>query len=330
MRGIILWLRQNLGFTQTEVNGYLILQPLLIIVLFMPLITSYLFFSSPQSNFSPSESARLDSLVAIIERNAEQYKKYPKKKYPSYKKKYSTEKPQKKAVKLFIFNPNEIDQKQWESLGLKSYLAKRILKYRSKGGSFRLKKDLAKIYGFPKETYNQLYPYIDLPENNDAAPKKSETKEVLGNSVVRIAHSSLKYEKKIIKEFDLNLADTTTLKQLRGIGSKISLRIVKFRDKLGGFHSLAQVKEVYGLKDDVYGRLVEYSFLSNQPLKKLAINTADIKELISHPYINYNQAKVMVNYREQHGKFENIDSLKKVRILDQAFLDKIKPYISFE
>ena len=325
MRIIKLFLRKYFGFTQNEVNGYIILQTLLVLILFLPLIVSKLYVL-PSDNYS-KDIAQLDSLANIL---------------ASHEKKstfYTSTNPYKKAtsqshkkINFFKFDPNKATLNQLKSLGIKPSIAKIIIKYRKKGGVFKIKKDLTKIYHFPKDLYEKLSPYIQLPTKIIKPKNKKEQKpnaKILVNSTVGVRKETI-LKKIKIQEFDLNTADTTTLKQIKGIGSKISQRIVKFRDRMGGFQALSQLKDVYGLKEDVYKRLKDHSYLSDFNIIKISINKVNIKTLISHPYINYNQAKVIVNYREQHGKYTDIESLKKLKILDQIFLDKIKPYLSFD
>ena len=127
--------------------------------------------------------------------------------------------------------------------------------------------------------------------------------------------------------FDLNKADTSMLKTINGIGEKLSIRIVKYRDILGGFVSTDQLKEVYGLDTLVIKRLVETSFIDNEfaPVK-LDINRATEKELSAHPYLN-KMAKVIVSYRFQHGGFKAVEDIRNVVNLDEKNFQRILPYI---
>lgn len=136
-----------------------------------------------------------------------------------------------------------------------------------------------------------------------------------------------KYE---VEPFDLNIADTTTLKQVRGIGSVLSSRIIKYRDLLGGYASLSQLSEVYGLSDSVIMGLdtlavIEMNYLPSM----IEINRLNEKELSRHPYLNYREAKAIVSYRYQHGDYESVSSLKKVILLDSIKIQKLEPYLKF-
>lgn len=100
---------------------------------------------------------------------------------------------------------------------------------------------------------------------------------------------------------DLNLADTTLLKNLPGLGGVLSSRIVRFRDKLGGFHSLQQLKEVYHLPDSTIEKYPQFD--PRYTSQKININSDSI-HLLKHPYLSYKDALIVKNYRAQHGAFK--------------------------
>ena len=130
--------------------------------------------------------------------------------------------------------------------------------------------------------------------------------------------------------FDINTADTTELKKIRGIGTKLSARIVKFRDKLGGFTHAAQLSEVYGLSPEVLDSLQKYTFIqpSFNP-KQINLNTATFEELRQHPYLNYNLARIIIAYRTQHGPYQSVDDLRNIKQINEQQLQKLKPYFQF-
>jgi DNA uptake protein ComE-like DNA-binding protein len=132
----------------------------------------------------------------------------------------------------------------------------------------------------------------------------------------------------LIQAFNMNTADISQLQQIKGIGPKLSTRIVKYRDKLGGFVNQAQYQEIYGLDSLVAERLGEHTYIaaSFQP-QQININTADFKNLISHPYLNYQQVKQIVRYREKHGKLASVQDLLSLGLLEEATFEKIKPYL---
>ena len=137
-----------------------------------------------------------------------------------------------------------------------------------------------------------------------------------------------KPEKKIVV-ININEGDTAAFIALPGIGSKLAARIVNFRDKLGGFYSVDQVGETYGLPDSTFQK-IKASLQLNGTVRKLNVNTATKDELKVHPYIKWNLANAIVEYRNQHGVFKSLDDLKNIAIIDQATFDKIVHYLSIE
>ncbi|GAB3646725.1 hypothetical protein GCM10028791_07440 [Echinicola sediminis] len=125
-------------------------------------------------------------------------------------------------------------------------------------------------------------------------------------------------------------ADSVVLQIVPGIGETLAGRIVKFRENLGGFYRKEQLLEVYGLKEEVAKRIFDY-FTFEQGIKsKLSINTAAVKDLARHPYINYGEAKVIVAYREQHGAFSSAKDLLEIKIFTEDWVQRLQPYLRFE
>ncbi|WP_461491789.1 ComEA family DNA-binding protein [Pontibacter sp. HJ8] len=208
-------------------------------------------------------------------------------------------------------------------------MAKRILNYRNKVGDFTYKAELGRIYDFPDSTFQRLYPYIQLPETRP--DRYSRTK---GTAVRARTASGPNYtytrerERFILAPFNINSADTTALKQIRGIGSKLSARIVKYRDGLGGFHSMAQLKEVYGLPPAVVDSLDKYTFVAkSNTIRQLSLNQATANELKAHPYISSNVARAIVAYREQHGPYRQIEDIRQIKLVTQELFEKLQPYL---
>jgi competence protein ComEA len=127
---------------------------------------------------------------------------------------------------------------------------------------------------------------------------------------------------------DINTADTTALIALPGIGSKLATRIILFREKLGGFHSIGQVQEVYGLKDSVFQRILPLLKCDSENIKKLDINKAGKDDLKQHPYIRWQGANALIEYREQHGVFDSLHDLANINSLDSGALNKMMPYLT--
>ncbi|MBC8109451.1 MAG: helix-hairpin-helix domain-containing protein, partial [Verrucomicrobia bacterium] len=222
-------------------------------------------------------------------------------------------------VQLFAFDPNEVSIEEWQRLGMKKYLANRIIKYRSKGGKFRKKEDLKKIYGFPENLYTSLEPYIQIPDNQGF--KKKEF-------VPREEKEKPRFEKKEFNQvttFDLNTADTTQLKRIKGIGTGFANRIIKYRENLGGFYEANQIREIYGLPPETADELLKYATIQT-PAIKIDLNTVSQEELGRHPYFR-RFAKVIIAYRKQHGDYASSEDLKKIKIISAEDFEKMKLYL---
>ncbi|MEM8565449.1 MAG: helix-hairpin-helix domain-containing protein [Bacteroidota bacterium] len=143
-------------------------------------------------------------------------------------------------------------------------------------------------------------------------------------------HDYSKYYEKKIVQFDINEADTNQLKQLRGIGSVFSKRILKYRDLLGGFVRVDQLSEVYGLQDSVLMQLDTLVFVASDfSPRMIDINASNANQLSKHPYLKKSVARAISNYRYQHGDFSEPTELRNIRLLDSLTLAKITPYIRF-
>lgn len=230
--------------------------------------------------------------------------------------------PERGKGELFYFDPNTLSTNGWKKLGLRDKTIGTIQNYLSKGGRFRKPEDLSKIYGlFPNE-YERIAPYIRIESTGqpDYDNGNSEYKQP-DNPPAKTYVS--KYA-----TVDINTADTTALIALPGIGSKLSARIINFRDKLGGFYSIDQVGETFGLPDSTFQKIKKYLKLETTTLRKININTATIDELKAHPYIKYSLANPIVAYRNQHGNFRKLEELKNVMVITDEIYSKISPYLS--
>jgi competence ComEA-like helix-hairpin-helix protein len=139
-----------------------------------------------------------------------------------------------------------------------------------------------------------------------------------------------RYVRKPPSPIDINTADTTAFIALPGIGSRLAGRIIHFREKLGGFYSIEQISEVYGLADSVFQKIKPFLRYSTSDIKRININTASLEELKAHPYIRYTIGNSIVNYRAQHGAFTNIEDLRKIVTITNDVFEKIISYLTLE
>ncbi len=212
---------------------------------------------------------------------------------------------------LFYFDPNTLSAEGWQQLGLRAKTIGTIVKFLSKGGRFNEAGDLKKIYGLHADEFARLEPYIRIAKKA-AAPQFVYEKRPPPRT------------KTII---DINEADTTAFIVLPGIGSKLASRIVAFREKLGGFYSIEQIAETYGLQDSTFLNIRDRLTLSNPQPHKIDLNTASLEVLKQHPYIRWNIANAIVKYRQQHGPFKSVEDLLQVAIITPDIYHKMIPYI---
>jgi competence protein ComEA len=301
MNSVRKWIRNIFGFSGNEINGFLILIPLmLVLVLSEPAYHAWVSRRSPPYT---KEAAKLDSLAAIWEKREIGPPEFPVVEKVSY----------------FAFDPNTAGVDDLVRLGFSSTLANRIAAYRAKGGVFRVKSDLMKIYELDSALYKQLYDYILLPTRRLVHSNPTKAPARTGSTTAG----------KVAIDFDINTADTSLLKTIYGIGPTLAARIVKFRDRLGGFVSAGQLNEVYGLDSTVVKRVLERGFIRPDFVpEKININTADEKALSDHPYISFKMARAIVNYRYQHGDFVEASDIKKLSALKAEEVERLLPYLT--
>lgn len=131
---------------------------------------------------------------------------------------------------------------------------------------------------------------------------------------------------------ELNTADTTLLKQLRGIGSGYAKMIVNYRTKLGGFYSKEQLLEVYRFPAETYAKIEHQLWVDTTYIQKIPINQFTIDQLKRHPYIRYFQAKSLYDNRlnKPEQRYNALDDLVEDRDVTPQFIAKIAPYLSFK
>ncbi|HEY3402750.1 MAG TPA: helix-hairpin-helix domain-containing protein [Ohtaekwangia sp.] len=293
------FLQRFFGFSRSQANGLVILLPLLILAVFSePIYRWWVAHRKPDIH----DVAMLDSMVAhwqATDATEERITKSPK-------------------IAAFDFDPNRVLPEELQQLGFSTSLSRRIIRYREKGGKFRIKSDLLKMYGMDTVLYLQLYDHILLPVTSQVETfLKSE--------------SAFEKKTKIVERFDINTADSLRLEEIYGIGPKLSKRIINYREKLGGFVSIDQLKEVWGLDTTVVTRLTTQSFvLQNYVPVQLNLNQATENELSAHPYLSRKTAKAIVAYRFQHGPFGGFEDLRNIQALDINTIQKITPYLKLQ
>lgn len=301
---------------------------LTLLCLLIPFVYRFVVTRTPIDT-SVADQRKLDSLVALMQTEAAKQPQYGDR---SGKEKTTAER--FSEPKLFAFDPNTVSVTGWQQLGLPKWMAERIEKYRSKGGQFRRKEDLLKIYDFPPDLYDQLEPYITVKETSRPERFTSDasgTGKPASNEPYPASNRPAFPErpaKPVLQPFDINAADTSQLIALKGIGATLAARIVKYRDALGGFISADQFRDVYGLDSLAIEELRKFGQIRSG-VRRIPVNTATADELDRHPFLSRRQAQLIVSYREQHGAYTSAESLKPIRILDAKTIEKIAPYLEF-
>ena len=294
------YIRKYFGFSESETNGFLIFIPLVVFILLLTsIVKDYFLHKSDEADPVEERLFRewiTESEQKIISSDTFQI-----------------------DIHDFNFNPNLASIEELVELGFKEKIAERIENYRNKGGKFYKKEDLLKIYGINDFRVKELWDYIKIE-------KKTIVKTEKNNEQRR----NQKIEANEIALLDLNTANVDSLVKIRGIGTVLSERIVKYRNGLGGFTSTDQLNEVYGLKPEVIELIQGRYFVESPLIKKTNLITDSIKVLSKHPYISYSLAKVIVAYKEQHGNYQRIEELKNIKIMTDSLFNKLNPYLSLQ
>lgn len=237
---------------------------------------------------------------------------------------YRTSAPRR--VQYRPFDPNQVTYAELLSMGVPSKVAAIWQKYRSKGGHFRRSEDLQRIYGMTDELYQRLVPYVRLEPHLTGRP--SAPRGFAEEFPPSDDHSPRR--RKPCTPFDVNAGDTLQWQALPLIGRVLAARITNYRQKLGGFYAIEQVGETFGLADSVFQLIRPCLMLENPRLMPLRLNKATFAELNAHPYISFSQAKALVAYRDQHGKFAQVADLMAVKLITADDYRRLEPYLSVE
>ena len=212
------------------------------------------------------------------------------------------------VYELFEFDPNKLMLEQWLKLGLKPKQASVILNYLKKGGCFKKKEDLKKIYSISDGTYKRLEPYIKIDKSS-------------------FSRSNSKTQKTNFEPLELNAADSSDLITIHGIGPVFASRIIKYRNLLGGYHSVDQLREIYGIDSLKYESIKpHFTSCDLHQIRTINLNTASFKELLKHPYISYDFTKNIVNRRKK-VVFKNAEDVFNIQFISNSNFEKLLPYL---
>lgn len=231
------------------------------------------------------------------------------------------------SVPLHVFDPNTVDSLTLVGFGIEAWKVKNFFRYRAAGKVFRSAKDLGDTYGWTAEDVQRLSSYVSVgaafanPKRN-TTPRDEKRK---GERDSKPVNETKKFQ--TLTMVDVNEADTVLLCRIPGIGKKISEAIVRYRQRLGGFHSVKQLGEI----PIVSPELLEWFTVALQPsLRQINLNKASFQALNTHPYISYEQAKALLQYIRLYGDVKDEETLLSTHIFTPDELEKLRPYITYE
>lgn len=181
-----------------------------------------------------------------------------------------------------------------------------------------------------QQKWSQLQAQID----SSKAWAQKEKDSLKSVSYTKYPHKEEKYFKeKTPKEtksivLEINQATAADFKSLRGIGETLSQRIVSYRNKLGGFYTTEQIREVYGISDSLFRTIQKQLKIKNPKPKQLHLNQASLEELQAHPYMSRILAKQVIGYREKIKPFESVEEVKKLYAINDSLYNKLFPYLT--
>lgn len=223
--------------------------------------------------------------------------------------------------KIYPFNPNFITDFKGYKLGMSVLEIDRLLAYRKENKYVNSAQEFQNVTKVSDSLLNTIAPYFKFPDWVKNKKQYSTFKNYTNTAFA-------KKEKAAI--IDINQASQEDLIKIYGIGEATSLRILKFKENLGGFVSMEQMKDIWGLTPEVIENLNSHFTISKLPqIKKIDINNASIKELSQFPYFNYQMAKQIVTFRSMNGDFKNYEDLTKIKGLSIDSAKIIALYLDF-
>jgi len=244
------------------------------------------------------------------------------------------------------FNPNTIDSLSLVSFGVKPWKVKNFLHYREGGKRFYSPEDILATYGWEDSDYELIAEYVQFEERpsvsrhntssrNHNTPSYSNHNSNLGGTSkpsIRAHNDSAYIPKYIPAKFktltkvNLNSADTTVLCSIPGIGKKTSEAIIRRREKLGGFIKVEQLMEISLVSQEM---LEWFEEPSPKDIRKININKDSFQRLSSHPYIQYNHTRDIIQYRRLYGDIKNAEQLLSTGIFTKDELERLTPYLEY-
>jgi competence ComEA-like helix-hairpin-helix protein len=205
---------------------------------------------------------------------------------------------------------------------------KNLLRYREHGGRFKKTSDFRKLYGMNDSIFALVEAYL-LISPPSALISQTDLKAAAINPRTTIRSGMRVETPSAGRPVSINLNKSTAeeLEKLKGIGPVLSKRIVKYRDLLGGYVSAMQLTEVYGLKPEVVEMNRSFVFADTLDIRKMDLNFLSVDELAAHPYINYKEARRIVDFRSKNGYISDKNILLSDSVIGEEHFRKLSSYL---
>lgn len=284
------WKKNNLNFTSVEKRALWLISILFCFGIAIPRYLAYR--DTSKITILTHEE---DSLIRRLQKENPTHR--PKHYYYNQRADFE-EKTQQPNFVLQAFNPDTLSKEQWQQLGLTEKQSVALMHYKNAIHGFHTYEDFANAYTLDSVQIAQWKPY-------------------------------LVFTKAKIIPIELNTVTEEKLIQLKGIGPFLAKQIIQYREQLGGYITVQQLQEVYKLSPEIYAVIKEDFAADQSKIIPLKINSIDTKELSKHPYLTYNQANSLVEYRKQHGYYHAPKDLMQSKLITEEDLVKLTPYLNF-
>ena len=228
----------------------------------------------------------------------------------------------------FPFDPNTADSTTLLRLGLSPWQVRSVYRYRAKGGRYHRKEDFKRVPGMTPEVWERLARVMTIGEAYRYYHDEKDTTRQAGGE--RVQRDSLQYphqEKyQEVVQLDINTVDSNALKMIPGIASVRARRILRYREELGGFVSLDQLSEIEGLPEGIE----QWFKVESGIIRPLRINTLRVGALSRHPYVSFQQARDIDQYRRRKGKIRDLRELSLVESFTEADFQRLEPDVQNE
>lgn len=302
------WFKAFLSLSKSEQRGIIVLVIIILMIALGNLLLPYFVSSRSELDFNKYKSEIelfLSGQQALIDSvNIENLQNSGK-----IDKVFASQK-----IKPFSFNPNKLPIDAWKKMGFTDRQIRTIKNYEAKGGKFKRKEDLKKIYSISDVEYEIIEPYIVIPASSISNTGKVIEKKTIDRKVT-------------YKNIEINSADSSGLTESLGLSPWLAQRTIIYRDILGGYANKNQLKEVYGITGKMYNSFESYIDVDTSLIRKIDINNINFKELLKHPYFDYSITKAVFNTRSKIGSFSSVEQLKLINGISDSCYNRIKYYL---